>query len=151
MSATERRELLALAREAMRAAYAPYSGFRVGAVLEADDGRRFSGCNVENAASSATMCAERVALGTAVRAGARRFRRLALCASGPGPVSPCGVCRQALSEFGVETRVVSVADGSDGTDGGDVAEWTLEELLPSRFGGRDLGGGNDLRSTGEEA
>ena len=148
MSAVDSGELLALAREAMRGAYAPYSGFRVGAVLEADDGRRFSGCNVENAASSVTLCAERVALGTAVRAGARRFRRLALCASGARPVSPCGVCRQALSEFGVETRVVSVADGSNG---GDVAEWTLEELLPARFGAGDLGRRPVVRDTGEEA
>ncbi len=145
MSRAERAELLDLAREAMRSAYAPYSGFRVGAVLEAEDGRRFSGCNVENAASSVTVCAERVALGTAVRAGARRFRRLALCASGTRPVSPCGVCRQALSEFGVETRVVSVADGSD------VAEWTLEELLPARFGAADLGRRSVVRDTGEEA
>jgi len=145
LSRAERAELLDLAREAMRSAYAPYSGFRVGAVLEAEDGRRFSGCNVENAASSVTVCAERVALGTAVRAGARRFRRLALCASGTRPVSPCGVCRQALSEFGVETRVVSVADGSD------VAEWTLEELLPARFGAADLGRRSVVRDTGEEA
>jgi len=145
LSGAERAELLDLAREAMRSAYAPYSGFRVGAVLEAEDGRRFSGCNVENAASSVTVCAERVALGTAVRAGARRFRRLALCASGARPVSPCGVCRQALSEFGVETRVVSVADG------GDVAEWTLEELLPARFGAGDLGWRSVVRDTGEGA
>lgn len=148
MSGTDRGELLELAREAMRAAYAPYSGFRVGAALEAEDGRRFSGCNVENAASSVTMCAERVALGSAVRAGARRFRRLALCASGPRPVSPCGVCRQALSEFGVETRVVSVADGSEG---GDVVEWSLEQLLPARFGAGDLGVRSTPPSAGEEA
>jgi cytidine deaminase len=129
-------ELLALARSAMAAAYAPYSGFRVGAALEAEDGRRFAGCNVENAASSVTMCAERVALGAAVREGARRFRRLALCASGEHPVSPCGVCRQALAEFGVGTEVVSMAAGSEG---GEVAVWTLEELLPDRFGAADLG------------
>lgn len=148
MSREDPTELLDLARSAMDAAYAPYSGFRVGAVLEAEDGRRFSGCNVENASAPVTMCAERVALGTAVRAGARGFRRLALCASGPRPVSPCGACRQALSEFGVELRVLSVAAESEG---GVVAEWTLGDLLPERFGAEDLTAASRGRRVGEDA
>lgn len=148
MSREDPKDLLELARSAMGAAYAPYSGFRVGAALEAEDGRRFSGCNVENASAPVTMCAERVALGTAVRAGARRFRRLALCASGPRPVSPCGACRQALSEFGVELSVLSIADGMEG---GAVAEWNLGDLLPERFGAEDLGTESRRLQPGEGA
>ncbi len=130
-------ELVGMARAAMTAAHAPYSGFRVGAALEADDGRRFAGCNVESVAFPVTACAERGALGAAVLAGARRFRRLALCASGTRPVSPCGACRQALAEFGLELEVVSVA--AEGEEG-DVEVWTLGELLPAPFGPGALGG-----------
>lgn len=126
-------ELLEEARAALEAAYAPYSGYRVGAVLEAVDGRRFSGCNVENASLPVTMCAERVALGAAVCAGARSFSRLALCVSGDRPASPCGMCRQALVEFGSDLRVLSA--GAGGTP---QASWSLEELLPERFGGENL-------------
>lgn len=125
-------ELVRLAQRAMERAYAPYSGFRVGAALEARDGRVYTGCNVENASYPVTTCAERVALGAAVSQGARRFRRLALCASGPRPASPCGMCRQALAEFGTDLKVVSVApDGA-------AAEWTLEALLPESFTLEDL-------------
>lgn len=120
-------ELLAQAREAMERAYAPYSGFRVGAALEADDGRVFLGCNVENASYPVGMCAERVALGHAVASGARSFRRVAVASSGERPASPCGMCRQALSEFGVDLEVVSAtADGA-------IERWTLSELLPADF------------------
>lgn len=115
------------ALEAMEAAYAPYSGFHVGAVLEADDGRRFRGCNVENASYPVGICAERVALGSAIAAGARRFRRIAIAASGPRPTPPCGMCRQALAEFGAELEVISV------TRDGRRSVWRLQALLPERF------------------
>lgn len=119
--------LLEEARRVHGSAYAPYSGFRVAAALEAEDGRTFSGVNVENASSPVGTCAERVALGTAVSAGARGFRRLALVTSGDRPASPCGMCRQALAEFGTELEVWSEAgDGS-------VRRWSLAELLPEVF------------------
>lgn len=112
----------------MDAAYAPYSEFRVGAALEADDGRVFKGCNVENAAYPVGMCAEHAALGAAVSGGARSFRRLALVVSGGSPASPCGKCRQALAEFGLDLEVLSV--GREGQ----ARRWRLDELLPDSFG-----------------
>ncbi len=119
--------LVGLAFDAMSEAYAPYSRYRVGAALEAEDGRRFAGCNVENASYPVTICAERVALGRAIVSGARRFRRVAVASEGESPAPPCGMCRQALSEFGVDVEIVSV------TATGARARWTLDELLPARF------------------
>lgn len=125
--------LLDRARTAMRAAYAPYSHFRVGAAIEAEDGRVFVGCNVENASYPVGVCAERVALGHAVVSGARSFRRLAVATAGDPPASPCGMCRQALSEFGTDLEVISVSEA------GGRRSWSLEELLPSGFRASDLG------------
>ena len=119
---------LRTAAEAARAqAYCPYSGFAVGAALEAEDGRVFAGCNVENASFGVTMCAERAALTAAVTAGARRFRRLAIVADSDPAVSPCGACRQALAEFGLGLRVEGY--GPRGS-----RSWTLSQLLPDGFG-----------------
>lgn len=119
-------DLEAEARDAQQRAYAPYSGYRVGAAIESDDGRVFVGCNVENASFGVTCCAERVALYSAVTAGARAFRRIVIAASGRMPY-PCGACRQALSEFSPSLEVIVI-----GIDG-DRHEFSLDELLPHPF------------------
>jgi len=80
-------------------ALAPHSGFKVGAALESEDGRVYTGCNVENATLSLTLCAERLAVGKAISEGARRFRRIAIAADAPTFTPPCGSCRQILWEF----------------------------------------------------
>jgi cytidine deaminase len=124
--------LLASAREAMRLAYCPYSGFHVGAALETDDGAVFSGCNVENASYGGTICAERSAVVSAVSAGKRRFRRLVIVSDAAQPVAPFGYCRQFLAEFGLDLEVRSV--GSSGV----TTTWTLAALLPNAFTGADF-------------
>jgi len=116
-----------VAEAALEAAHAPYSRFRVGAALEATDGRTYPGCNIENASFPVTMCAERVALGTAVADGAIRFARLYLVSDADEPVAPCGMCRQALAEFAPDLRIVS------GGTGGTETAWRLSELLPATF------------------
>jgi cytidine deaminase len=126
-------QLRTLALQAMSSAYAPYSNFRVGAALEAMDGRVFTGGNVENASYPATICAERAAVAAAVQAGIREFRQVVIATDAESPTPPCGICRQVLVEFSPTMRVVSV------TTGGTWAEWTLDELLPAAFTPRDLG------------
>ena len=104
--------LIAQARAARASAYAPYSRFQVGAALLTLDGRVFHGCNVENAAYGLCNCAERTALFTAVAAGAARqsFERLAVIADTPGPIAPCGACRQVMIELGGPDLVVVLAN-----------------------------------------
>lgn len=119
--------LLERAHEAAGRAYAPYSGFPVGAALLGDDGSIHVGCNVENASYGLTICAERSALAAAVAEGVRRFRMLALSAEGKEPASPCGACRQVLAEFGLDLAIVS------GTRSGARRRWELRELLPAPF------------------
>lgn len=132
LTATQRRRLLAAARRAATAAYAPYSRFPVGAAVLMADGRIFTGCNVENASFGLTLCAERTAVFSAVAAGSRRLRAVAVFTPTPTPTLPCGACRQVLHEFGPEAQVLSLCAGSG------QMETTLGALLPHAFGPADL-------------
>lgn len=124
-------KLMELAEKARENAYAPYSNFKVGAALLCDDGTVYTGCNMENAAYSPTLCAERVAFAKAVSEGQRTFVAMALCGGKNGKIeglcTPCGVCRQVMAEFCKKDFSVYVAD----TDG--FATFTLEDLLPNGF------------------
>ncbi|MBC7169328.1 cytidine deaminase [Candidatus Bipolaricaulota bacterium] len=124
--------LVAAAVDARRNAYAPYSGFPVGAALLSKGGRLFTGCNVENASYGLTVCAERVALFKAVSEGVREFEAIAV-ACGDAPCSPCGACRQALNEFAPNLKVI-LADG----EGRRWEVVPLSDLLPRGFGPADV-------------
>jgi len=128
----QRQELIRQAQKARLQAYAPYSNYQVGAALLTTSGDLFTGANVENAAYPNCMCAERVAIFTAVSQGQREFQALAVVTSNGG--TPCGSCRQVLAEFGLET-VVLIAD----IEGRLLQETTVASLLPGAFGPADLG------------
>lgn len=108
-------------------AYAPYSGFRVGAALVVDDGSVVSACNVENAAYPAGLCAERAALASAVAQGRRHFTLLVIATEADTVTPPCGMCRQMLAEFAPALPILSV------TRTGLEQHWTLRDLLPHPF------------------
>ena len=123
----------ALARaavEAAKRAYNPYSGYQVGAALLTKDGTTYSGCNIENAAYSATICAERTAISKAVSDGHREFVALAVCTPNGG--TPCGICRQVINEFGEKLPIIIT------TEAGIQYETTLDKLLPDAFGPRHM-------------
>lgn len=120
------------ARAASAKAYAPYSGFQVGAAIWTDIGL-FTGANVENASYGLTNCAERSAIFAAVSAGARRLECVVVYTPTPGAAAPCGACRQVIHEFGPEARVLSCCDGAEQID------TVIGALLPGAFGPADLG------------
>ena len=129
-------KLCALALEAMQHAYAPYSGYKVGAALLCKDGSIYQGCNIENAAYGPTNCAERTAIFKAVYAGKREFAAIAVCGGKDGVVTgafpPCGVCRQVMREF-CDTDFVIYMVGAEGYEA-----VTLEQLLPYSFSKADM-------------
>lgn len=127
-------ELIRMAAEARHEAYAPYSGFRVGAAVVCDDGRIFTGANVENAVYGLSICAERVAMSNAVSEGYRKFEALAVIADGPTPCPPCGACRQFLAEFGADSLVIMA------NIKGEVKKALIKELLPYAFTNEQLFG-----------
>jgi cytidine deaminase len=128
-------ELIGAARDVRTNAYAPYSGFRVGAALLTADDRIITGVNVENASYPVSVCAERNAVGTAVGAGVTSIRAVAVVTDADTPTSPCGACRQVLYEFGGPGMAV-IAESADGS----LRTYrSLDELLPDAFGPADLG------------
>ena len=131
------KELVKLADEARGRSYCPYSSYSVGAALLTKDGKVYTGANIENASFTPTVCAERVALFTAVHAGEREFEAIAIVGGKIGqeasaPATPCGVCRQVLSEFASPSLKVLVGAGDK------ILTFTLGELLPNSFGKESL-------------
>lgn len=126
-------ELKLRAREAARHAYAPYSGFCVGAAILGSNGEMHAGANVENASFGLAICAERNAMFRAVAAGVRRIEALVVYTATAAATTPCGACRQVLHEFGPEAWVVCCTD-----DAAAERRYPLSELLPHAFGGGQL-------------
>lgn len=120
-------ELIEISKKTQEFAYAPYSKFKVGAALLCRDGSVYTGCNIENATYGATNCAERTAVFKAVSEGKRDFKAIAITSSGKGLTFPCGICRQVLSEFSPEIKVILEDDK------GELRTFMLPELLPHSF------------------
>lgn len=125
--------LIETARQAGEKAYAPYSGFRVGAAALGADGRIYTGCNVENSSYGLTNCAERTAVFKSVSEGNRKFRAVAIYADTDQFCSPCGACRQVMAEFGRDIFVVQC------NNHGEYIISTIKELLPGGFSAGILG------------
>jgi len=123
--------LIGKAIAASRNAYVPYSNYRVGAALLSKDGDVYTGCNVENSAYPAGICAERTAIVKAVSEGVKDFKTIVVATKNGG--SPCGICRQVMSEFALDMRVVMV-----NFEGNIVLDTTVDELLPHSFGKEKL-------------
>jgi cytidine deaminase len=126
------RQLIEAAKDAAKKTYSPYSNYPVGAALLSTDGKVFTGCNVENASYGATICAERTAMVKAVSEGSTTFSAIAIVCDRAKNCWPCGICRQFVSEFGIEMDVVVEAED------GSIATLKLAELLPRNFGAKDL-------------
>ncbi len=127
------KDLIKEAFEAQKKSISPYSKFRVGAALETEDGKIYYGANIENAAYSVTVCAERTALFTALLQGERKFKRIAVVSDSQTITAPCGACRQALNEFCDADFEVIMANKN-----GEYEIKTLGELLPYGFKGENL-------------
>ena len=132
--------LFEAAREAQARAYAPYSGFKVGAAVRGRGGGVYSGCNVENAAYPAGTCAEEAAIAAMIAAGESRIAEVLVVGDGAALVTPCGACRQRIREFAAPETAIHVA-GPEGVR----RSFTLEDLLPFSFGPDTLGRGEGDR------
>jgi len=128
--------LVAAARAARGRAYAPYSGYRVGAAVVAADGTVYASGNVENGIPALAVCAERLAVAAAVAAGRRELAALAVVTGSSPPARPCGLCRQTLAEFAADLPVLCV------NEAGEREETTLGELFPAPFRLADDAGGH---------
>lgn len=128
-----REELKATAVSMLDRAYAPYSHFPVGAAIECEDGTVYTGCNVENAAYPAGICAERNAMFHAVSEGHTRFRRIVIAGRSRDFCVPCGICRQVMREFSTDLEIICL------NAHGEEQVFTLAELLPHGFGPEHLG------------
>ncbi|MFM1651502.1 cytidine deaminase [Brevibacillus sp. B_LB10_24] len=128
-------ELIKQAKEARKLAYVPYSGFAVGAALLSKSGKVYLGGNIENAAYSLCNCAERTAIFKAFSEGDRTYQAIAVAADTPGPVSPCGACRQVMAELCPPDMKVLLTNLA-----GEVLETTVAKLLPGAFNKEDMRG-----------
>ena len=128
----EYKRLIEEAEKARKRAYTPYSKFQVGAAVLCVDGRIFTGCNIENASFGLTVCAERVAIFKAISEGLTKFEAIAVIGDTDKPCSPCGACRQVISEFGEDIPLIMA------NLKGDVKIKKIKELLPEAFGKNDL-------------
>jgi len=128
----EFKKLIKEAEKARKRAYTPYSKFKVGAAVLCDDGKIFTGCNIENASFGMSVCAERVAIFKAVSEGSTKFEAIAVIGDTDKPCSPCGACRQVISEFGEDIPLIMA------NLKGDVKIKKIGDLLPEAFGKKDL-------------
>lgn len=140
LSLEEKKDLIRMAVAARKFAYTPYSDFKVGAALRAKNGKIYTGCNIENASFTPTVCAERTALFKAVSEGVTEFTDIAIVGARTNEInkqitSPCGVCRQALFEFGGPALNVIMAKTED-----DFIEESLDTMLPYGFGPSNVEG-----------
>lgn len=127
----DKKTLIKKALESKEKAYVPYSNFHVGAALLTEDGKVYTGCNIEIASYSPTICAERTAIFKAVSEGSKKIDTIAIVADGEDTF-PCGVCRQVIREFGKDATII-IANSEE-----DYKEYSLDQLLPHSFGPEDL-------------
>lgn len=120
------KKLINTAKNSAKNAYAPYSNYKVGAALQTKNGKIFTGSNVENASYGLTMCAERTAIFKAVSEGEKEFEKMVIFAHSPKMPYPCGACRQVISEFSKDMRIIVANDD-------DIFETNIAELLPRQF------------------
>lgn len=127
------KELIEFAIEARKVAYNPYSKFAVGAAIKTTSGNIYKGVNIENASYSATCCAERVAIFTAIAQGENEFTHMAIVGDTKQPISPCGICRQVMNEFFTDKTIIYM-----GNLRGNIKKTSIQELLPYSFTNQDF-------------